>query len=87
MAVQSRDRPRASAQAVVDATFVQTSMHDPVTDAAMDTTSNDEFAEGYHLTRKATEWFWDAHTTDPRPAGPRRAHAFLDRHAPTLNHD
>ena len=48
-----------------DVTFVQTSMYYPVTDAAMDTDSYDEFAEGYYLTRKAMEWFWDAYTTDP----------------------
>ena len=49
-----------------DVTFVQTSMYYPVTDAAMDTASYDEFAEGYYLTRKAMEWFWDAYT--PKPA-------------------
>jgi acetyl esterase len=48
-----------------DVTFVQTSMYYPVTDAAMDTASYDEFAEGYYLTRKAMEWFWDAYTPDP----------------------
>ncbi len=48
-----------------DVKFVQTSMYYPVTDAAMDTASYDEFAEGYYLTRKAMEWFWDAYTTDP----------------------
>jgi acetyl esterase len=48
-----------------DVTFVQTSMYYPVTDAAMDTPSYDEFAEGYYLTRKAMEWFWDAYTADP----------------------
>jgi acetyl esterase len=48
-----------------DVTFVQTSMYYPVTDAAMDTASYGEFAEGYYLTRKAMEWFWDAYTTDP----------------------
>ena len=48
-----------------DVQFVQTSMYYPVTDAAMDTASYDEFAEGYYLTRKAMEWFWDAYTTDP----------------------
>ena len=48
-----------------DVTFVHTSMYYPVTDAAMDTASYDEFAEGYYLTRKAMEWFWDAYTTDP----------------------
>ena len=48
-----------------DVTFVQTSMYYPVTDAAMDTASYEQFAEGYYLTRKAMEWFWDAYTTDP----------------------
>jgi acetyl esterase/lipase len=48
-----------------DVSFVQASMYYPVTDAAMDTASYDEFAEGYYLTRKAMEWFWDAYTTDP----------------------
>jgi acetyl esterase len=48
-----------------DVSFVQTSMYYPVTDAAMDTASYDEFAEGYYLTRKAMEWFWDAYTTAP----------------------
>ena len=48
-----------------DVRFVQTSMYYPVTDAAMDTDSYDEFAEGYYLTRKAMEWFWDAYTTNP----------------------
>jgi acetyl esterase len=48
-----------------DVTFVQTSMYYPVTDAAMDTDSYDEFAEGYYLTRNAMEWFWDAYTTNP----------------------
>ncbi len=48
-----------------DVRFVQTSMYYPVTDAAMDTDSYDEFAEGYYLTRKAMEWFWDAYIPDP----------------------
>lgn len=48
-----------------DVRFVQTSMYYPVTDAAMDTGSYDEFAEGYYLTRKAMEWFWDAYIPDP----------------------
>jgi acetyl esterase/lipase len=47
-----------------DVTFLQTSMYYPVTDAAMNTDSYDEFAEGYYLTRKAMEWFWDAYTSD-----------------------
>jgi acetyl esterase/lipase len=48
-----------------DVTFVQVSMYYPVTDAAMNTASYQEFATGYYLTRKAMEWFWDAYTTDP----------------------
>jgi acetyl esterase/lipase len=48
-----------------DVTFVQQSIYYPVTDAAMDTASYDQFATGYYLTRKAMEWFWDAYTTDP----------------------
>lgn len=48
-----------------DVSFVQQSMYYPVTDAAMDTASYDEFATGYYLSRKAMEWFWDAYTTDP----------------------
>ena len=44
----------------------------------MDTDSYDEFAEGYYLTRKAMEWFWDAYTTNPAEraeiyASPNRA--------------
>ena len=48
-----------------DVTFVQQSMYYPVTDAAMDTASYEQFATGYYLTRRAMEWFWDAYTTDP----------------------
>ena len=48
-----------------DVRFVHTGMYYPVTDAAMDTASYDEFAEGYYLTRKAMEWFWDAYIPDP----------------------
>ena len=48
-----------------DVTFVQQSMYYPVTDAAMNTASYDQFAVGYYLSRKAMEWFWDAYTTDP----------------------
>jgi acetyl esterase len=47
-----------------DVTFVQTSMYYPVTDAAMDTASYDEFAVGYYLSRKSMEWFWDAYVPD-----------------------
>ena len=48
-----------------DVTFVQQSMYYPVTDAAMNTASYEQFATGYYLTRKAMQWFWDAYTTDP----------------------
>ncbi|HEV2377705.1 MAG TPA: alpha/beta hydrolase [Streptosporangiaceae bacterium] len=48
-----------------DVTFVQLSMYYPVTDAAMNTASYEQFATGYYLSRKEMEWFWDAYTTDP----------------------
>ena len=48
-----------------DVQFVHAGIYYPVTDAAMDTASYDEFADGPYLTRKAMEWFWDAYTTDP----------------------
>jgi acetyl esterase len=48
-----------------DVSFVQQSMYYPVTDAAMNTYSYDQFATGYYLSRKLMEWFWDAYTTDP----------------------
>lgn len=41
-------------------------MYYPVTDAAMDTDSYEDFATGYYLSRKLMEWFWDAYTTDPK---------------------
>ena len=44
-----------------DVRFVQQSMYYPVTDAAMDTGSYEQFAEGYFLTAKAMKWFWDAY--------------------------
>ena len=44
-----------------DVRFVQHSMYDPVTDAAMDTGSYEQFAEGYFLTAKTMAWFWDAY--------------------------
>jgi acetyl esterase/lipase len=47
-----------------DVSFVQTQMYCPVTDAAMDTASYDEFADGPLNTRKAMEWFWDAYIPD-----------------------
>ncbi|MFI8339347.1 alpha/beta hydrolase [Streptomyces sp. NPDC085639] len=36
----------------------------PVTDAAFDTDSYAQFAEGYFLRRDAMRWFWDQYTTD-----------------------
>jgi acetyl esterase/lipase len=47
-----------------DVRFVQQSMYYPVTDAAMNTASYEQFATGYYLSRKSMEWFWDAYTTD-----------------------
>jgi acetyl esterase/lipase len=37
----------------------------PVTDAAFDTDSYYEFAEGYFLRRDSMMWFWDQYTADP----------------------
>jgi acetyl esterase len=37
----------------------------PVTDAAFDTASYQQFAEGYHLRRDAMMWFWEQHTRHP----------------------
>ncbi|WP_431279349.1 alpha/beta hydrolase [Leifsonia poae] len=47
-----------------DVTFVHQSMYYPVTDAAQDTDSYREFAEGAYLTAKAMAWFWDAYLPD-----------------------
>ena len=52
------------AKARGDVTFVQQSMYYPVTDAAMNTASYEQFATGYYLARKEMEWFWDAYTSD-----------------------
>lgn len=49
-----------------DVTFRQQVLFYPVTDAAFDTPSYHEFANGYFLTRDAMFWFWDQYTTDPR---------------------
>jgi acetyl esterase/lipase len=48
-----------------DVRFVHQSMYYPVTDAAMDTGSYQQFATGYFLTAKAMRWFWDAYAPDP----------------------
>lgn len=37
----------------------------PVTNAAFDTQSYEQFAEGRFLTRNMMKWFWDHYTTDP----------------------
>ena len=47
-----------------DVTFVHQSLYYPVTDAAQNTASYEEFADGPHLTAKAMAWFWDAYQPD-----------------------
>jgi acetyl esterase len=47
-----------------DVRFVHQSMYYPVTDAAMDTGSYAQFAEGYFLTAKSMAWFWDCYCPD-----------------------
>jgi len=47
-----------------DVTFTHQSLYYPVTDAAQDTQSYAEFADGPHLTAKAMAWFWDAYLPD-----------------------
>ncbi|MEV0195938.1 alpha/beta hydrolase [Nonomuraea sp. NPDC050691] len=47
-----------------DVTFVHQSLYYPVTDAAQDTDSYREFANGPFLTAKAMAWFWDAYLPD-----------------------
>src|SRR6266566_5852661 len=37
----------------------------PATDAAFDTASYHQFAEGYHLRRDAMMWFWEQYTRHP----------------------
>ena len=50
-----------------DVTFVHQSMYYPVTDAAQDTDSYREFADGPFLTAKSMAWFWNAYLPD-RPS-------------------
>jgi acetyl esterase len=47
-----------------DVRFVHQSMYYPVTDAAMDTASYEQFAEGYFLLAKSMAWFWDQYAPD-----------------------
>jgi acetyl esterase/lipase len=47
-----------------DVTFLHQSLYYPVTDAAQDTDSYRQFADGPHLTAKAMAWFWDAYVPD-----------------------
>ncbi|MGD8167192.1 alpha/beta hydrolase [Herbiconiux sp. P16] len=47
-----------------DVTFLHQSLYYPVTDAAQDTASYREFADGPHLTAKAMAWFWDSYLPD-----------------------
>ncbi|MQY13553.1 Carboxylesterase NlhH [Streptomyces sp. RB5] len=47
-----------------DVSFVQQSMYYPVTDAAQDTDSYREFANGVHLTAAGMAWFWDSYAPD-----------------------
>ncbi len=47
-----------------DVTFVHQSLYYPVTDAAQDTDSYREFADGPFLTAKAMAWYWDAYAPD-----------------------
>ena len=47
-----------------DVTFVHQSLYYPVTDAAQDTASYREFAEGPFLTAKAMAWYWDCYLPD-----------------------
>ena len=47
-----------------DVTFLHQSLYYPVTDAAQDTESYRQFANGPYLTAKAMAWFWDAYLPD-----------------------
>lgn len=38
----------------------------PVTDAAFDTESYEQFSEGYFLSREGMQWFWNQYTDDPQ---------------------
>lgn len=47
-----------------DVPLVQQVLFYPVTDAAFDTESYQQFATGYFLRRDAMQWFWDQYTDD-----------------------
>jgi acetyl esterase len=47
-----------------DVPLVQQVLFYPVTDAAFDTGSYEDFATGFFLRRDAMQWFWDQYTTD-----------------------
>lgn len=47
-----------------DVRFIHQSLYYPVTDAAQDTDSYREFADGPYLTAKAMAWFWDCYLPD-----------------------
>ncbi|MEA9731416.1 alpha/beta hydrolase [Xanthomonas campestris] len=49
----------------------------PVTDAAFDNGSYQQFQQGYFLSRNMMRWFWDSYTTDPAQ---RRAARSTPRH-------
>jgi len=49
-----------------DVAFIHQSLYYPVTDAAQDTASYREFAEGFHLRADAMAWFWDSYLPDPQ---------------------
>jgi acetyl esterase/lipase len=49
-----------------DVPLVQQVLFYPVTDAAFNTPSYHQFAEGYFLRRDAMQWFWDQYTTDEK---------------------
>ncbi|AMR68097.1 alpha/beta hydrolase [Aquipseudomonas alcaligenes] len=45
----------------------------PVTDANLETTSYNQFAQGHFLTKPLMKWFWDNYTTDPKQRAERFA--------------
>jgi acetyl esterase len=47
-----------------DVQFAAQVLFYPVTDAAFDTASYEEFAAGFFLRRDGMQWFWDQYTTD-----------------------